>query len=336
MTRRSVSYGPAAGARALMARVARAAHRGALVGLLDRRGDRGRDRLASALGHPADPRAGRQSAAVLRAAAPVDARVRRRRGGDAGAVAAVRAAGDPGVLLGRVADLRPARRVRGGGRRGGRAVPDVLRAGDADVLARRPALGAGVGGVRAGVRARGAPAGGVARRVARAAALHAHLGPVPGGGDGHRVGADVAARRGRGRRRRAARRGAGGAVRAVAAVRALAGGAHGGAVGGAAVAAAAARLPGRAVRLPVAAAADRRRVLRAAPPAAGRSRRPGARRRGRDRRSRSRGCARRSSPRGPPATSRSCSGRCCSRWRRSSRAARAGPGSRSWASPWCG
>ena len=45
--------------------------------------------------------------------------------------------------------------------------------------------------------------------------------------------------------------------------------------------------------------------------------------RDRDRR-RSRGCARRSSPRGPRATSPSCSARCCWRWRRSSRAARAG------------
>ena len=72
--------------------------------------------------------------------------------------------------------------------RGGRAVPDLLRAGDADVLARRPALDPRVGELRARVRARRAAARRLARRVARAAALHAHLGPVPGGGDGRRAG----------------------------------------------------------------------------------------------------------------------------------------------------
>ena len=46
------------------------------------------------------------------------------------------------------------------------------------------------------------------RPVAGAAALHAHVGPVPDRGDGRRVAGAVAARRGRGQRRRAARRGA--------------------------------------------------------------------------------------------------------------------------------
>ena len=106
----------AARARAADGGVAGAADRGALDGLLDRRGDRGRDRLAPAPGHPADPRPGRQPAALLRPAAPLDARVRRRRGGDAGAVAGLRAAGDTRVVLGGVACLRPAGGLR---RRGG-------------------------------------------------------------------------------------------------------------------------------------------------------------------------------------------------------------------------
>ena len=114
---------------------------------------------------------------------------RHRRGGHARAVAAVRAArrarrrSGPGRAV-----VRPPRRRARRGRRGGLPVPDVLRAGDADVLAGRPALDAGV--ARASCWrscAAGAEHVVLLGAVARAAALHAHLGPVPGGGDGRRV-----------------------------------------------------------------------------------------------------------------------------------------------------
>ena len=138
--------------------------------------------------------------------------------------------------------LRPARGRPGRGRRRGQPVPDVLRAGDADVLARRPALDPGLGELRAGVRARGAAARRVARACGSALLLYTHTwGLFLAAAMGARVAGAVAARAGGRARRGAAGRGAGAALRAVAAERGLPGRAHRRAVGGAAVAAAAAR-----------------------------------------------------------------------------------------------
>ena len=262
-----------AGARAVDVRVAGAADRGAVDGLLDRRGDRGRDRLAPTRGHPADPRPGRQPAAVLPAAARLDARVRRRarrrrarcrwssrcwrsrrrsgrgRGSSTGARAFVAAAGAAGApfLTYYAQETRMYSLV-------------VLLS----ILASASFALAFVRGERRHVAWLG---------LWLALLLYTHTW-------GLFLAAAMAVawlvlwRRGQvgGRRRRAAGGRAGAALRAVAAERALAGRAHRGAVGGAAVAAAAARLPGRAVRLPRAAAAGRRGVLRAAPAPAGRSR----------------------------------------------------------------
>ena len=78
-------------------------------GLLDRRGHLGRDRLARPARHPGRARPGRQPAAVLPAAARLDAGVRHDRGGHARAQPAVRAARDPRLVLGRDAAVQPPR-----------------------------------------------------------------------------------------------------------------------------------------------------------------------------------------------------------------------------------
>ena len=118
------------------------------------------------------------------------------RGRHARAVAAVRAAGGAGLVVGGQRGLRPA---RGRARRGGRGrlpVPDLLRAGDADVLAGRRAVGARLRELRARVRARPAAARLAARAVARAAALRAQLGALPRRRDGRRAGCGCGARAG--------------------------------------------------------------------------------------------------------------------------------------------
>src|SRR4051794_11765350 len=112
----------------------------------------------------------------------------------AGALAAAGAAGRP--LLAdyargaRVYSLGAGVPLRGGG--GRLPVPDVLRAGDADVLAGGGALAAGLGGVRAGLRARAALAARAAGRVRDPAALHPQLGLVPGRRHGRGLAAAVA------------------------------------------------------------------------------------------------------------------------------------------------
>ena len=166
-------------------------------------------------------------------------------------------------------------------------------------------------------------------RVARAAALHAHVGAVPGGGDGGRVARAVAARR---RSAGATACGSAGvlalALRAVAAGRRLPGRAHRRAVGGAAVAAGCcSAFPGGLfgyLALPLLAVAVFF-AMRRHPPVDQAVRVLAAIAVGT---TCWRGCARRSSRRGRRATSRSCSARCCSRWPRWSPRARAGPRSR--------
>ena len=338
---RGVATQPAVIAGALIAPdggVAGAADRRARRGLLDRRGDRGRDRLArpaptsrGMLGQDGNPplyylllhgwmlvfgdgEAATRALSLLFALLAIPASfwagaaVFDRR---AGALAAAGAAGS--------------------------AVPDVLRAGDADVLARRPAVGAGVGVLRARVRARRA----AARRAGSGSGWRCCCTRTPGGCSWPRRW-----------RSRGSCCGAAGRSPAATAPRlaivlallyapwlpsvALPGRAHRGAVGGAAVAAAAAGLPGRAVRLRRAAAAGvavffalRRRppVDRAVRVLAGIAIVTAVHRVG---------VPRRSSRRGPRATWPSCWGRCCWRWRRSSRAARAGRSSRWSASRSCG
>src|SRR3954447_13429879 len=165
----------------------------------------------------------------------------------------------------------PGRRPRRGG--GGRLpVPDVLRAGDADVLAGGGAVAARLGGVRAGVRARAALAARAAGRLRDPAAVHPQLGAVPGRRDGRGLAAAVARRARRGARRPAGRRGRGRRVRAVAAHAGLPGAPHGGAVVAAADAAGAARRARRAVLAGGGAAAGHGGTPRGRPPADGRRR----------------------------------------------------------------
>ena len=71
----------------------------------------------------------------------------------------------PGRVLGRRRAVRPPRRRARRGGHGRLPVPHLLRAGDADVLARRRPVAAGVGELRARVRARPPRAPGAARAV---------------------------------------------------------------------------------------------------------------------------------------------------------------------------
>ena len=77
----------------------------------------------------------RLAAAVLHAAARLDERLRDHGGGDPRAVAAVRAALDPGRVLGGARAVRHAGRLDGGGAGGDQPVPHAVRAGDAHVRA---------------------------------------------------------------------------------------------------------------------------------------------------------------------------------------------------------
>ena len=146
-----------------------AADRGARRRLLDRRGDRGRDRVARPGRDPGAAAPGRLAAALLPAAARLDGAGGRRRGRHPRAVAPLRGRRRCPRHGGRRAAV--GRRRRGGDRRD-LPVPHVLRAGGADVHARRRPLAGGDGRVRA------APPGRPGGR-ADAPALHAHVGRVP-------------------------------------------------------------------------------------------------------------------------------------------------------------
>ena len=109
--------------------------------LLDRRGPVGRDRRPPAGRHPARAARGRLAAAVLHAAALLARHRGPQRGRRARAQPAVRAAGDPGRVVGRAG--RSGARSKAAlvrGRPGGlQPVPGAVRAGGADVLAGRAA-----------------------------------------------------------------------------------------------------------------------------------------------------------------------------------------------------
>ena len=124
----------------------------------------------------------------------------------------------------------PRGRVRRGGR-GRLAVPHLLRAGGAHVLARDGAVRAGVRELRARVPARPARPRVAARRVGRAAPLHAQLGALPRRGPRHRLAVAVAAGARRRPRGRAAGRRRRAGLRAVGAEPRLPGRQHGRAVG---------------------------------------------------------------------------------------------------------
>ena len=109
--------------------------------LLDRRGPLGRDRRPAARRHPRRAAPGRLAAALLPAAEPVDAR-RGQLGGDASTgsrcCSPCSACRWPG---GRAAAVRPPHRVDRRAARRGQPVPDPVRAGGADVRARRRCWG---------------------------------------------------------------------------------------------------------------------------------------------------------------------------------------------------
>ena len=182
--------------------------------------------------HPVDAGHGRLAAAVLPAAARLDGALRRERGRHPRALAGLRADRRPGRLLGRQRGLRPPHRRARRGRHRRLPVPELLRAGDEDVLARRRPVAAGLGELRARVPARPPRAPGRARRVDDAAALHARVGPLPRRRDGVRVGRAVAPRPGPGPRRAAGRRRGAAALRALDPDADRAGAAHRGAVVG--------------------------------------------------------------------------------------------------------
>ena len=116
--------------------LAAAAHDRARDRLLDRRGPVGGDRRPPARRHPARAARGRLAAAVLHAAALLAGHRGPQRGGRARAEPAVRAAGDPGRLLGRPHDLGDDEGGLVRGRPDGlQPVPGAVRAGGADVLA---------------------------------------------------------------------------------------------------------------------------------------------------------------------------------------------------------
>ena len=108
--------------------------------LLDRRGDLGRHRARALDVDPAPPARGRLAAALLHAARHLGASLRRQRGGDAHALARLRARVRAARVLRGARGVRTARRARCARARGARPVPHVLRAGDADVRARGAAL----------------------------------------------------------------------------------------------------------------------------------------------------------------------------------------------------
>ena len=136
----------------LLGRLAAAADHRHARPLLDRRGPVGRDRQAPArpTSRPAAP--GRLAAAVLPAAGRLDADRGRRRGPDPRPVAGLRAAHGPGVVRRRPRAVLRARRLVRRRDRGGAPVPELLRAGDADVHAGRPAVDASRRRLRAGLR----------------------------------------------------------------------------------------------------------------------------------------------------------------------------------------
>ena len=248
---------------------AAAPHRHPPQRLLDRRGDHRRHRLARPRRHPAHAAAGRLAAALLPAAARLDGARGQRRGRDPGAAAAVRPARGAGLVVGGHRRPRSPRGRPGRGGRGRLPVPDLLRAGDADVLAGRGAVRARVRLLRARLPARPPALPVAAGGLARAPALHAQLGAVPRRRDGRRVAVAVAQWPRRPPRRRAARRGRRAAVRAVGPEPRLPGRQHGGAVGPAPRRAVPARHPGQPVRLRgVGAARARGRRRAAAPPGA--------------------------------------------------------------------
>ena len=160
--------------------LAAAAHDRARDRLLDRRGPVRRDRRPPARRHPARAARGRLAAAVLHAAALLARHRGPQRGGRARAQPAVRAARDPGGVLGR--PRRSGARTKAAwfaaDPDGLQPVPGAVRAGGADVLAGGAAGDPGDDLLPEGLRARHrqpAPVDRGLRGVGRGRALHAQL-----------------------------------------------------------------------------------------------------------------------------------------------------------------